>query len=53
MSITNLTLGPARASADANARTWRERLLRNVRTAAGSARVGCAAMSQEGHGVGT
>ena len=53
LSTTNATLGPARASRDANARTCVESPARNARTAAGAARVGCAAMSQDGHGVGT
>lgn len=52
---TNAALGPARCSGEANVRTYPESLSRNARTSEGAARVGlgCAAISHDGHGVGT
>lgn len=47
------TLSCARFSGESNVRTYVVSVVRNVRSASGVARVGCAAMSHEGQGVGT
>jgi hypothetical protein len=53
LALITPTLGPSRFEAELKARTYPERPVMNERRASGEARVGWAAMSQEGQGVGT
>ena len=52
-SLMNATSAAARCAGASNARTYPESASRKGRSASAGARVGCAAMSQDGQGVGT